>query len=45
MNESEHPDQEKFWTRKTLLQMIFLIIAGGAFLVGLAAIVSVKLVH
>jgi hypothetical protein len=45
MNESEQPDQEKFWTRKTLLQIIFLVIASGAFLVGLVAIVSTKLVH
>ena len=45
MNQPEEPDQERFWTRKTLLQMIFLGIAGVAFLVGLLAIISVKLVH
>jgi hypothetical protein len=45
MNKPEQPDHEKFWTRKTLLQMILLGIAGVAFLIGLAAIVSIKLVH
>jgi len=39
MNESEQSDQERFWTRKTLLQMIFFVIAGVAFLIGLVAIV------
>jgi hypothetical protein len=45
MNQPPNPDHEKFWTRNTWLQMIFLLIAGAAFLVGLVAIVSIKLVH
>jgi len=45
MNQPEEPGQEKFWTGRTVLQLIFLGIAGVAFLVGLIAIVSIKLVH
>lgn len=45
MNQAPDADDEKFWTRNTWLQMIFLLIAGFAFLVGLVAIVSIKLVH
>ena len=45
MNQPKESDNEKFWTRKTVLQMIFVGIAGVAFLISLLAIVSTKLVH
>jgi hypothetical protein len=45
MSQPQRPDEEKFWTRQTWLQMIFLGIAGGAFLIGLIALLSAKLVH
>jgi hypothetical protein len=45
MNQPEQPDHEKFWTRGTRLQMIFLGIAGVAFLIGLMAIIFLNSVH
>jgi hypothetical protein len=45
MNEPEKSDPENLWTRGTLLQMIFLAIAGVAFLVALVALVSNNLVR
>jgi hypothetical protein len=38
-------DSEKFWTPKTSAQLILLLVAVIAFLMGLAAVVSTKLMH
>ena len=37
--------RDEFWTTKTKLQLIFLVIAGLAFLIGLVAITSINLAH
>ena len=42
---SQDPSGEAFWTQRTRLQLILVGVAGIAFLVGLIAIVSTKLVH
>ena len=45
LNQYSDPEGEGFWTRRTWLQIIFLGVAGIAFLIGFIAIVSSELVH
>lgn len=45
MDQSQDAGGEEFSTRKTWLQLIFLGVAGIAFLIGLIAIIKVELMH
>ena len=45
MDKSQDPGGERFWTQKTKLQLLFLAVAGIAFLIALMAIIRIELVH
>jgi hypothetical protein len=45
MDKSQGPGGERFWAQNTKLQLVFLGVAGIAFLIGLVAIIRMELGH